>query len=125
MYCPQCFNDSLRICSKGVIYIAINGKQMDAGRFLFNLESEEKLNQLKPSLTVKLQEFFAWYSNFKNKAPITFVAIDTSDMQCEEGCVIGAKNRFSIIDVLISRQELLELLEAEAKRYGIEIKIQE
>lgn len=125
MYCPKCFNDSLRICSKGVINIVINGKQMDAGRFLFNLETEEKLKQFKPSLKEKLREFFTWYSNFQNKDPITFVTIDTSDMQCEEGCVIPAKNRFSIIDLLITRSELIGLLEEEGKRYNIEIKLQE
>jgi hypothetical protein len=125
MYCPKCLNNTLRICSKGVIYIAINGKQMDAGRFLFNLETEEKMRQLKPSLQLKLEEFFNWYSNFQNKEPITFVAIDTADMQCEEGCVIPAKNRFSIIDILISRNELVELLEAQGKRHGIDIQIQE
>lgn len=125
MYCPKCFNDSLRICSKGVINITINGKQMDAGRFLFNLENEEKLKQLKPSLKQKIKEFFDWYSGFQNRDPVTVVAIDTSDMQCEEGCVIAAKNRFSIIDVLITKTELLDVLMAEGKRHGIEIKLQE
>lgn len=123
MYCPKCLNDSLRICSKGVVNIAINGKQMDAGRFLFNLESDDKIKQLKPALKTKVQEFFKWYSGFQNRDPVTIIAIDTSDMQCEEGCVISAKNRFSIIDVLISKAELLEVLEVEAKKYNIEIQL--
>tara|TARA_R110000868_G_scaffold80095_9_gene227881 strand:+ start:1744 stop:2121 length:378 start_codon:yes stop_codon:yes gene_type:complete len=125
MYCPKCLNNTLSISSKGVINITINGKQMDAGRFLFNLESQEKKQQLKPALKVKLQEFFKWYSSFQNKAPITFVSIDTSDMRCEEGCGISAKSRFSVIDVLIPKAELLELLAVEAKCYGIEIQLQE
>lgn len=125
MYCPKCFNNSLGICSKGVINITINGKQMDAGRFLFNLETEEKKKQLKPALKLKLQEFFKWYSNFQNKAPITFVTLDTSDMRCDEGCGILAKSRFSIIDVLIPKSEFVELLAIEAERYGIEIQLQE
>ncbi|MBH47667.1 MAG: hypothetical protein CME71_05815 [Halobacteriovorax sp.] len=125
MYCPKCLNNTLSISSKGVINITINGKQMDAGRFLFNLESQEKKQQLKPALKAKLQEFFKWYSGFQNKAPITFVSIDTSDMRCEEGCGISAKSRFSVIDVLIPKAELLELLAVEAKCYGIEIQLQE
>lgn len=125
MYCPKCFNDSLRICSKGVINIVINGKQMDAGRILFNLENEEKLRQFKPSLKTKIKEFFNWYSNFQNKDPVTVISIDTSDMQCEEGCVIAAKNRFSIIDVLITKSELIELLQNEGQRHNIEIKLAE
>lgn len=123
MYCPKCFNNTLRICSKGVINIAINGKQMDAGRFLFNLENEEKSKQFKPALKIKVQEFFKWYSSFQNKEPINLVAIDTSDMMCEHGCVITAKSKFSIIDILLSKNELLELLDQEANRWGIEIKI--
>lgn len=98
---------------------------MDAGRFLFNLENEERLKQLKPSLKQKIREFFDWYSGFQNRDPVTLVAIDTSDMMCEEGCVIAAKNRFSIIDVLITKAELMEVLMAEGKRHGIEIKLQE
>ncbi len=125
MYCPKCFNNSLRICSKGVINIAINGKQMDAGRFLFNLETDDKAKQFKPALKSKVQEFFKWYSNFQNKEPVNIVAIDTSDMVCEEGCVITAKSKFSIIDVLLTKSELLELLDQEANRWGIEIQIAE
>ena len=98
---------------------------MDAGRFLFNLENEEKSKQFKPALKVKVQEFFKWYSNFQNKEPINLVAIDTSDMMCEHGCVITAKSKFSIVDILLSKSELLELLDQEANRWGIEIKIAE
>lgn len=123
MYCPKCFNDSLRICSKGVVNIAINGKQMDAGRFLFNLENEEKLSQVKPALKTKIKEFFNWYAGFQNRDAVTIVAIDTSDMQCDTGCIISAKSRFSIIDILISKAELLALLQVEAERHNIEIKL--
>ncbi len=125
MYCPKCFNNSLRICSKGVINIAINGKQMDAGRFLFNFETQEKSNQFKPALKAKVEEFFKWYSNFQNKEPVNFVAIDTSDMVCEEGCVISANSKFSIIDILLTKDELRQVLDQEAKRWGIEIKLEE
>ncbi len=125
MYCPKCFNNTLKICSKGVINIAINGKQMDAGRFLFNFETQEKAKQFKPALKAKVEEFFKWYSNFQNKEPVNLVAIDTSDMACEEGCAISAKSKFSIIDVLLTKAELKEVLDSEAERWGIEIKLDE
>ena len=46
MYCPKCFNDSLSLCGHGVVNIIINGKQMDAGRFLYNLERQNAQAEL-------------------------------------------------------------------------------
>ena len=47
MYCPKCYNNSLSMASRGVVDIIINGKQMDAGRFLYNINKESKFKFLK------------------------------------------------------------------------------
>ena len=122
MYCPKCLNNTLRLSSRGVINLIINGKQMDAGRFLYNIQSMDK-REILAELSLKIEEFFKWYSNFRNQTAIEVVELITSDMQCEEGCNLPLNHRISIVDVLISSKDLSAILGRLAEKYDMQIEI--
>ena len=124
MYCPKCFNDSLSLKPRGVIHLIINGKQMDAGRFLFNLEENDK-EQLVEDLKKKINEFFAWYSNFQNKSDIEVVQILTEDMLCEHHCAIPLSTKYSIVDIIIPKKTVLKILKEIGEKYGMVISLEE
>ena len=119
-YCPKCFNKSLRIQGKGVVHIIINGKQMDKGRF-FYVMSEKKVNYLL--FKEKFESFFQWYSDFKNIDPITTVHLVTKKGYCTNRCKFESNSQFSVIDILISSEEVNDLLVSLGKRYGIGINL--
>lgn len=121
MYCPKCLNNSLYLNSRGVIHIIVNGKQMDAGRFLYNFD-KDKQSFIK-DLTAKLEEFFRWYSGFNNVETITNVEICSSDVSCENKCSIPINNRFSVVEFAISAKEVKAILEKLGQKYGLEIEL--
>ena len=124
MYCPKCFNHSLSLKSRGVIHLIINERQMDAGRFLFNLEDQTG-EQFIESLETKINEFFAWYSNFQNKSDIEIVQILTEDMICENKCNIPLGTKFSVIDIIITKKKVLGILKKLGEKYKMTISLQE
>jgi len=124
MYCPKCFNNNLSICSHGVIHLIVNGKQMDAGRFLYNLKKED-LPEIQKSFHLKLEEFFEWYSNFKNKQAITKIEVCSGDFVCENGCHIDINSRFSVIDVLISKKSIINFLNDLGIKYKLHIELKQ
>lgn len=122
MYCPKCLSNSLYLKDHGVIQVIINKKQMDAGRFLYNLEEETK-EELIESLEVKLEEFFKWYSNFNNKKPIETIELVSADIACDNRCPVGLNTMLSVIDILVPSKSMLELLNNMGKKYNIKIAI--
>jgi hypothetical protein len=123
MYCPKCFNNTLQLNPRGVVNLIINGKQMDAGRFLFNTETTRK-DQIESDLKVKLQEFFQWYATFKNREPITTVELCTFDFRCRSCSFMPSLNhRYSVIDILIPNQQLLKHLQELSLHYHMEIEL--
>ncbi len=124
MYCPKCLNDTLSVSSRGVVNLIVNGKQMDAGRFLFNL-GKESPEDLQKSFQTKLEEFFIWYSGFKNKDPITRIEVCSGDFRCESGCRIDINSRFSVINILIPRKTVLKLLDELGQKYNLRVELKE
>lgn len=122
MYCPKCLNNTLKLSSRGVVNLVINGKQMDAGRFLYNTQSMDK-RELLSELTHKIEEFFKWYSGFRNRSAIEVVELITSDVQCDEGCTLPLNQRISIVDLLISTKDLREILNAMGEKYNMTIEL--
>lgn len=120
MYCPVCMNNTLNFSASGVVHVILNDKQMDAGRFYYNLDNIDDPHFLE-ELTKKLEEFFRWYSNFQNKEAITKIQLCTSDVVCEEKCNVPMANRFSILDVLVSRKKIETILEKLSKKYSIQV----
>jgi hypothetical protein len=96
---------------------------MDAGRFLYNLKDQSQ-DELIQELSQKIEEFFKWYNNFKNKQDIELIELSTTDVYCENKCSLGLTHRISVIDILISTKLLAELLEDIGKKYNMTIKIQ-
>ena len=119
-YCPKCFNKSLHIQEKGVVQIIINGKQMEQGRFFYKI-SEKEVNRLL--FKEKFDDFFKWYSEFKNIDPITTVDLVTKKGYCTRNCKFGPDVQFSVIDILISSETVHNLLVSLGKRYGIGINL--
>jgi len=108
--------------SKGVVHLVVNGKKMDSGRFLFNFEESSK-EEFFQTFTEKLENFFKWYSGFKNQDPIAVVELYTNDTTCEEGCHIPLDYHVSVIDFLIDKKKLSDLLSKEAVKYQMTIEI--
>lgn len=122
MYCPKCLNNTLRLSSRGVIHLIINGKQMDAGRFLYNLQSMDK-REILQDLSHKIEEFFKWYSSFRNQTAIEVVELITADIQCEEGCSMPFNQKVSIVEVLISGRDLKKILSDLGEKYDMQIEL--
>jgi hypothetical protein len=124
MYCPICFNDTLGLKKSGVVHLIINGKQMDAGRFLFNRE-QDRPDVVLRDFSSKIEDFFKWYSSFQNQLPITEIYISTSDFECHKGCKIPMSNKFSIVDTLIPRKDIMGVLDKMAEKYQLKIELKD
>lgn len=123
MYCPKCLEDGLFLKNRGVVELVINGKQMDAGRFLFNKDTSRK-EEIYSDFKKKLEEFFAWYSDFKNPEPIQEVELATADFKCEAcGFLPTFKQRFPITDILISKKYITQCLDELGQKYNLDIKL--
>jgi hypothetical protein len=122
MYCPICFNNTLKVSSRGVVHLVINGKKMDSGRFLFNFDDMTK-DEILQSFIEKLESFFKWYSNFNNQDPIAVVELYTNDISCMDSCKIPIGHFVSVIDLLIDKKTLKELLNEQADKYQLTIEV--
>ena len=109
IYCPVCFNHTLFLKEKGKVTIYFDGKQRTSGQFIFNLE-DQRPDQLKQVLEEKLEEYFKWYGEFQNKAPIKKIDLFSSDFFCENGCEIPSSTKLSVIGVLFSEKYVMDLI---------------
>ncbi len=121
-YCPVCFNKTLVVAQSGLVNVIVNGMQMDAGRILFNAGQFGKT--IKEDLAKKLAEFFEWYSKFQNKQAIKELHLVSTSFKCLNGCKIGNQN-MSVIDHLITRKEILQILSEASEKFGIKIDLKE
>ncbi len=123
MYCPVCFQNTLKFRSNGVIKASFNGKSRNTSLFTYNLNKDDAA-ELDKKLREKLVDFFAWYAEFKNKLPITAIELTSSDVQCSNACKIDlTTSRFSVIGVLYSSKVVEALASEEAKKFGIELQL--
>lgn len=122
MYCPVCYGESLKLSSSGVVTLAINGKQMDTGRFLYNL-AEDGTDVLLQRLQEKIDQFFKWYMTFQNRHPITEIQLTTTTGVCAKGCKIPAGNKYSVIGVVYKEKEIKKILEDLGKKYSIAVNV--
>ena len=122
MYCPKCLSQTLFIQPKGVVDIYINGKKRDNGRFLYNMDpayEEEVFNDFK----AKAEEFFKWYSDFKNKETIEYVELLTVDVKCDNNCRFSPMERFSAVDTVISSEAILEVFSELGEKYNLDVEL--
>lgn len=120
MYCPICFNDTLKMRSSGVIKLNFDGLAKNTSQFVYNLKTDPP-KRMKFNLKEKVEEFCKWYSLFQNKSPIKKIEIYSADFECENKCAISANNRISVIDNLYFAEEVISMVTEIAKQYGIEV----
>lgn len=121
MYCPVCFNETLKLKGSGVVQLIVNGKQMDAGRFLYSLNSEK--HEISSQFRKKMEEFFKWYSNFKNQDPIQKVQLLTGDISCDSGCRLPLNIKVSVAGILVSSAEMKKTLDQLGQKYRMTIEL--
>lgn len=122
MYCPVCFNDTLKIASSGVVKVTFNGKAKSTSQFFYNMKTEKPLDIYKKYRGV-VADYFSWYATFQNKDMIKEVELTSSDFICSTGCKLNINHRVSIIDLVIPKEMFQEITESEAQRYEIPLKL--
>ncbi len=118
MYCPVCFNDTLKIASSGVVKFAFNGKAKSTSQFYYNL-SQDKDQDILDKIDGVIKDYFVYYSGFQNKDPIQQVDAFSIDFKCKKGCVISVNNKVNVVGLLFSKSELETSLVKMGQKYQI------
>jgi hypothetical protein len=123
MYCPVCFQNTLKLRSSGVIKLSFNGKSRNNSLYTYNLQKENQ-EQLDAKLREKIVDFFGFYSQFVNKAPIKNFEIYTSDFLCLNNCKMDrVSTKVSLIGMLYPLAVVRKILDEEAQKMGISIEV--
>lgn len=120
MYCPTCFNDTLKIASSGVVKMRFNKKARNTSQLFYNIKSDTD-DELLQKFRDVISDYFNWYAGFQNKDPIRLVQAYSFDFVCSKGCKLKVSNQLSVIGLLINKKELLALLQEEALKFDLEI----
>ena len=123
MYCPVCFQNTLKLRSNGVVKLSFNGKSRNTSLFTYNLAKDSGVD-LANKLREKISEFMVWYLEFKNKPPVKTIEIYSSDCQCTNSCKIDLVNtRVSVIGVMYTFREVQHIMQEEGGKYGIDVQL--
>jgi hypothetical protein len=121
MYCPVCFQNTMKIRSSGVVKLSFNGKSRNTSLFTYNLQKETQ-EQLDAKLREKIVDFFSFYSEFNNKTPIKNFEAYSADFICTNSCKLDLMNtKVSVVGNIYSVQKVKQMLQEEGKKFGIEI----
>lgn len=121
MYCPVCFQNTMKIRSSGVIKLSFNGKSRNTSLYTYNLQKETQ-EQLDAKLREKIVDFFSFYSEFNNKTPIKVFELYSADFMCTNSCKIDVMNtKVSVVGIVYPRPLVKQMLTEEGKKFGIEI----
>jgi hypothetical protein len=121
MYCPSCFQNTLKIRSTGVVKLSFNGKSRNTSLFTYNLQKETQ-DQLEVKLREKIVDFFSFYSEFANKTPIKNFEVYSADFQCINNCKLDiTSTKVSVVGIMFPQQKVKAILQEEGKKFGIEI----
>lgn len=124
MYCPVCFQNTLKIRSNGVVKLAFNGKSRNNSLFTYNLQKETH-EQLLAKLREKIVDWMSFYSEFANKTPIKTFEAYSADFMCTNSCKIDLLNtKVSLINLVYSADEVKKMLTDEGKKFGIDVEVQ-
>lgn len=123
MYCPVCFQNTMKIRSNGVVKLAFNNKSRNTSLYTYNLQKETQ-EQLLAKLREKVVDFFSFYSEFNNKSPIKTFECYSGDFLCTNNCKIDLLNtKVSVVGLIYSVADVKALLLSEGKKFGIEIEV--
>lgn len=123
MYCPVCFQNTLKIRSNGVVKLAFNNKSRNTSLFTYNLQKETH-EQLLAKLREKIVDWMSFYSEFNNKTPIKTFECYSGDFICTNNCKIDMLNtKVSVVNLIYSAQEVKSMLKEEGQKFGVEIEV--
>ncbi|MES2527442.1 MAG: hypothetical protein V4598_10155 [Bdellovibrionota bacterium] len=123
MYCPVCFQNTLKIRSSGVVKLAFNGKSRNNSLYTYNLQKETH-EQLLAKLREKIVDWMSFYSEFTNKTPIKTFECYSGDFVCTNNCKIDMLNtKVSVVNLIYSAQEVKSMLKDEGQKFGVEIEV--
>lgn len=123
MYCPVCFQNTMKVKSNGVIKLAFNGKSKNSSLYTYNLQKETQ-EQLLAKLKEKVVDFFSFYSEFNNKSPIKNFEAYSADFLCTNSCKMDMINtKVSVVGVIYTVGEVKKLLQDEGDKFGISIEV--
>lgn len=113
----------MKIRSQGVVKLAFNSKSRSTSLFTYNLQKETQ-EQLLAKLREKVVDFFSFYSEFNNKAPIKSFEAYSADFVCTNNCKIDVMTtKVSVVNLLYTYDEVRSILEQEGKTYDIKITV--
>jgi len=113
----------MKIRSSGVIKVSFNGKSRNTSLFTYNLQKETQ-EQLEAKLREKIVDFFSFYSEFQNKAPIKNFEAYSADFMCTNSCKIDIMTtKVSVVGVIYPLAVVRKILQDEGKKFGIETEI--
>ncbi len=123
MYCPVCFQNTLKIRSNGVVKLVFNGKSRNTSLFTYNLQKETH-EQLLAKLREKIVDWMSFYSEFANKTPIKNFEAYSADFICTNSCKIDmVSTKVSVVNLIYSAQEVTTLLKEEGRKFNIDIEV--
>lgn len=123
MYCPVCFQNTMKIRSSGVIKLSFNGKSRNTSLYTYNLQKDTQ-EQLDAKLREKIVDFFSFYAEFNNKTPIKVFELYSADFMCTNTCKIDVMNtKVSVVGIVYPRPIVKAILTEEAKKFGIDIEV--
>lgn len=111
----------MKIRSSGVVKLSFNGKSRNTSLYTYNLQKETQ-EQLEAKLREKIVDFFSFYSEFQNKAPIKNFEAYSADFLCTNNCKIDIMNtKVSVVGVIYPIAVVRKILQEEGNKFGIEI----
>lgn len=123
MYCPLCFQDTMKIRSTGVIKLSFNGKSRNTSLYTYNLQKETQ-EQLDAKLREKIADFFIFYSEFNNKTPIKYFEAYSADFLCTNSCKLDMmRTKLSILGIIYQPAVVKSMLQEEGEKFGILIEV--
>ncbi len=123
MYCPVCFQNTMKIRSSGVIKLSFNGKSRNTSLYTYNLQKDTQ-EQLDAKLREKIVAFFSFYAEFNNKTPIKNFELYSADFMCTNTCKIDVmKTKVSVVGIVYPRPLVKAMLMEEGKKFGIDIEV--
>lgn len=122
MYCPVCFNHTLKIAPRGVVKVAINGKSKPTSQFIFNIKTEKQA-EIDKKFKAVLSEYFNWYKTLTNIEEIKNIDITSCDFICEEGCRLTFNHMLNVIDYVIPKDRFHFICQEAATEHSIPINL--
>lgn len=120
MYCPICFNDSLKVASNGVVRLTFDGKAKNNSQFYYNL-NQETIDDVFKKFSEVVEDYLKWYKTFNNRPPIKEVQAISSDFICSNGCKLNISHKLTVEGVLLDKIHLQKIVTELAAKHEIEV----